>query len=124
MTGASSHVLRPPLLAGDDAVLRSVADARERDPLGHRVHVALALTYLFTLPFFMGTLAALDPRGRWAASGTGMASIGGAAGPVLGGLLVAAGSYPSLAWLIVGTVLLTLAFALPVTRRLDRGLSG
>lgn len=51
MTGASSHVLRPPLLAGDDAVLRSVADARERDPLGHRVHVALALTYLFTLPF-------------------------------------------------------------------------
>jgi predicted MFS family arabinose efflux permease len=93
-------------------------------PVFWGANLVWAIAYLFTLPFFMGTLAALDPRGRWAASGTGMASIGGAAGPLFGGLLVAAGSYPSLAWLIVGTVLLTLAFALPVTRRLDRGLSG
>ena len=68
------------------------------------------------MPYFIGTLAALDPSGRWAAIGTGVAGIGAAAI----GRTVEANGYGSLGLLMLVMGLLAIAVITPVLLRLDR----
>ncbi len=72
--------------------------------------------FAFSMPYFIGTLAALDPSGRWAAIGTGVAGIGAAAI----GRTVEANGYGSLGLLMLVMGLLAIALITPVLLRLDR----
>jgi predicted MFS family arabinose efflux permease len=77
--------------------------------------------FAFSMPYFIGTLAALDPSGRWAAMGTGVAGIGAALGPAAVGRIVEATGYGSLAILMLVTGGVAAALITPVLLRLDRG---
>jgi len=76
--------------------------------------------FAFSMPYFIGTLAALDPSGRWAAIGTGVAGIGAAIGPAAIGRTVEANGYGSLGLLMLVMGLLAIALITPVLLRLDR----
>jgi DHA1 family inner membrane transport protein len=77
--------------------------------------------FAFSMPYFIGMLAALDPSGRWAAMGTGVAGIGAAIGPAAVGRIVEATGYGSLAILMLVTGVVAAALITPVLLRLDRG---
>lgn len=77
--------------------------------------------FAFSMPYFIGTLAALDRSGRWAAMGTGVAGIGAAIGPAAVGRIVEATGYDSLAILMLVTGVVAAALITPVLLRLDRG---
>jgi predicted MFS family arabinose efflux permease len=79
-----------------------------------------AICIFFALPYLMGTLASLDRRGRWAATGSGVGAIGGALGPASGGLLVEAGSYSALGGLVLACGSAALLLLAPVLISLDR----
>jgi MFS family permease len=81
------------------------------------------VAYMFSLPFFMGAAAALDPLGRVAAALGAASLIAAAAGPGVGGVVVTWGSYPTLGWVALGGALLAIASILPATLALDRGWS-
>lgn len=76
--------------------------------------------FAFSMPYFIGTLAALDPSGRWAAMGTGVAGIGAALGPAAVGRIIEATGYGSLAILMLVTGGVAAALITPVLLRLDR----
>jgi predicted MFS family arabinose efflux permease len=97
------------LVTTDDRVVFVLADA------------AWALCFYFSTPYLLGTLAALDPRGRWNAAGAGVAAIGAAVGPVVAGALVARASYEALGGLVIGCGAVSIALLLPVLLFLDRG---
>lgn len=76
--------------------------------------------FAFSMPYFIGTLAALDRTGRWAAMGTGVAGIGAALGPAAVGRVVEANGYGSLGILMLVTGVLTAVLITPVLSKLDR----
>lgn len=76
--------------------------------------------FAFSMPYFIGTLAALDRTGRWAAMGTGVAGIGAALGPAAVGRLVETNGYESLGILMLVTGLVTAALITPALLSLDR----
>lgn len=82
---------------------------------------AWAFLFAFTMPYLLGTLAALDPSGRWAAMGAGVAAVGGALGPASVGGMVEAQGYGSLGILMAAMGALSISFITPVLIRLDRG---
>jgi len=82
--------------------------------------VVWIFVYWFSQPYFFGALAALDNRGRWAASGGGTQIAGTAIGPAVGGLLVSTASYTALGGLAAVIGLLGLAAIFPVVRFADR----
>ena len=82
--------------------------------------IAWIFVYWFTQPYFFGALAALDQRGRWAASGGGTQIAGTAIGPAVGGLLVTSTSYTALGSLAAAIGLIGLAVIFPVIRFTDR----
>lgn len=71
------------------------------------------LAYNFLVPYLMGTLAALDGRGRWAVAGDSLWNGGTVPGPWIAGLLVErAGMLPLAGWtLFTGGVCLVLVAA-------------
>ncbi|MCP4004399.1 MAG: MFS transporter [bacterium] len=71
-------------------------------------------TFLFAMPYLMGTAAELDKEGRWAAATIGFWSAGSAAGPASAGTLLLTASYPALGLLVSGCSLLALGLVLPV----------
>ncbi len=79
------------------------------------------LAFLFTLPYVMGSAAALDAGGRWVAAATGASTIGTALGPVLAGILATRFGYPVLGWFALGCCACAIAAIVPVVRSLDRG---
>jgi predicted MFS family arabinose efflux permease len=81
--------------------------------------IAFGCTFLFATPYFMGTAAALDVQGRVAAAAGGTSLLGAAIGPVAAGSMVAWGSYPALAWLMLFVTLVAVILVWPVVRRLD-----
>jgi predicted MFS family arabinose efflux permease len=76
--------------------------------------------FAFSMPYFLGLLAALDRHGRWAAMGTGVSGIGAACGPAAVGASVEANGYGVLATLIVATGLVAATTLVPVVRSLRR----
>ena len=71
-------------------------------------------TYYFFLPYILGTMAALDRRGRWAVIASGLHLLGSAISPVLGGLIVVNFGYITLAWAVFSVCLVSLAVLLTV----------
>lgn len=82
--------------------------------------LAYNTAYLFIAPFLLGTAAAVDAQGRVAAATGGAVLVGGAVGPGLGGIAVAWGSYPPLAWLFLACCGAGILLILPLLLRLDR----
>ena len=78
------------------------------------------LAFLFTLPYVMGSAAALDAGGRWVAAATGASTIGTALGPVLAGILATRFGYPALGWFALGCTAFAIAGIVPVARTLER----
>ena len=78
------------------------------------------LAFLFTLPYVMGSAAALDTSGRWVAAATGTATIGTALGPALAGIVATRFGYPVLSWFALACTACAIAGILPLAMRLDR----
>ena len=76
--------------------------------------------YLFVAPFLLGTAAAIDTQGRVAAATGGVVLLGAGVGPGIGGVLVAWGSFPPVAWFVVACCGAAILLILPLTLVLDR----
>jgi len=82
---------------------------------------AWSFFFAFSMPYFIGALATLNRRGRWATIGTGLAGIGGALGPAAIGSLIEANGYSVLQQLVIATCLVSAAFLTPALLKIDRG---
>lgn len=90
-----------------------------RDPIGYVAALTTSVViYYFSIPYLFGLAAALDRGGRWAAAVGSAYLIGFAAGPLLGGAVVAAAGYSGLAIVCVAVTAAAWAFAMIVDRRL------
>jgi predicted MFS family arabinose efflux permease len=83
-------------------------------------NAAWTFLFAFSMPYFIGSLAALDRSGRWAAMGTGVAGIGAALGPAAVGGIVETNGYESLGFLMLAMGLLAALLIAPVSLQLDR----
>ena len=93
-----------------------------RSPLTFGVGVAIwGFSFFFVFPYLMGTMAVLDPRGRWAVAAGAAEVVGLGVGPVVGGLLVTGANYDLLAWFMIAGGLVSLALLMPVVRFADAG---
>lgn len=91
------------------------------DPTAYVVGIAVAsILFYFSSPYLFGLAAALDRRGRWAAAAGSAYLLGFAAGPVLGGAVIGAGGYPSLATVCVASTVAVWGLAMVVNRGLSR----
>ncbi|WP_210206021.1 MFS transporter [Ciceribacter lividus] len=77
------------------------------------LYVALVI---FSHTFMFGLLSSVDETGRAVAATPAMMMIGSAAGPALGGFIVAAVGYPGLGWAVTGFAIVAVTFML-LTRR-------
>lgn len=77
-------------------------------------------TYYFFLPYILGTMAALDRRGRWAVIASGLHLLGAAISPVFGGLIVVKFGYITLSWAVFSVCLVSLAVLLTVVRFIQK----
>jgi predicted MFS family arabinose efflux permease len=85
---------------------------------------AWSFFFAFSMPYFIGALATLTRRGRWATIGTGLAGIGGALGPAATGGLVETNGYSVLQYIVIATGLFSAALLTPALLKIDRGQTG
>ncbi|MAE96471.1 MAG: hypothetical protein CL910_17630 [Deltaproteobacteria bacterium] len=113
---------RVPLLGSVAVTMVATAFLVEARGIGGFVAANLfwALGFFFAMPYFLGTLATLDDRGRWAAIGTGLASVGAALGPAAAGLVLAEQGYGPLLGLVLACGGVAVALLAPVLTRLDK----
>ena len=111
-----------PLTLGMSAVgVASLVLGYTTGPVGYVTAELLYNTaYLFVAPFLLGTAAAIDTQGRVAAATGGIVLLGAGLGPGIGGVLVAWGSFPPLAWFVVACCATAILVILPLTIALDR----
>lgn len=89
------------------------------EPVLYAVCVVLNnIAYFFVLPYILGTAAALDRFGRWAAIASTSFLAAMAVAPVLGGILVEFGTYKLLGWFTLVSQIVSLALFLAVLRNL------
>ena len=81
------------------------------------LYVALVI---FTHTFMFGLLSRVDETGRAVAATPAMMMIGSAAGPALGGFVVAIVGYPGLGWAVTGFAVVAVTFMLMARRELSR----
>lgn len=81
------------------------------------LYVALVI---FTHTFMFGLLSRVDASGRAVAATPAMMMVGSAAGPALGGFIVAGVGYPGLGWAVTGFALIAVTFMLMTRRELAR----
>lgn len=79
-----------------------------------------AATFLFAVPYTIGTAAALDSAGRWAAAASAVGMAGTALGPAPAGYLMAQFGPTGLAWFLLAASFASLAIMIPVSLALDR----
>jgi predicted MFS family arabinose efflux permease len=90
-----------------------------RDPTAYIVAlVASAVIFYFSVPYMLGLAAALDRSGRWAAAACSAYLLGFAAGPLVGGVVIAAAGYGGLAAVCVLITGFAWGLAMIVNRRL------
>jgi predicted MFS family arabinose efflux permease len=82
--------------------------------------LAWGIAFYFALPYLLGTAAALDPLGRWAAAAAGASAVGMALGPGVAGLVVSGSGYPALGGFVIACGLGAAVLILPVARAVDR----
>jgi predicted MFS family arabinose efflux permease len=91
-----------------------------RDPTAYVVSlVASVVVYYFSIPYLFGLAAALDRRGRWAAVAGSAYLLGFAAGPLVGGTVIAGAGYERLAAVCVTLSVAVWALALIVDQRIS-----
>jgi len=83
--------------------------------------VGYSVSFFFLVPYLMGAAAALDPSGRGSVAASSTFLFGAAAGPAIGGIVLATsdGSFAALAWLVVATVAGAVLVVTPSLRALD-----
>lgn len=102
-------------------VVTVIVLARSTTPLVFAAaNAAWTFLFAFSVPYFAGTLAALDASGRWAAMGSGVAGFGAAIGPAAVGGIIEANGYASLGFVMIAMGLITTTLVTPVLLRLDR----
>jgi predicted MFS family arabinose efflux permease len=79
-----------------------------------------SVAFYFALPYLLGTAAALDSLGRWAAAAAGASAVGMALGPGVAGLLVSDSGYPALAGSVIACGVGAAVLILPAARAADR----
>ena len=83
--------------------------------------IILSCSYVFAIPFFRAVMAGIDPQGRVAGASTAFVTIGAAAGPGIGGIILnAGGTYLLLGWGAAVLVFVALLVVIPVARVVDR----
>jgi predicted MFS family arabinose efflux permease len=82
--------------------------------------LAWGIAFYFALPYLLGTAAALDPLGRWAAAAAGASAVGMALGPGAAGLVVSESGYPALAGFVIACGVGAAMLILPAARAADR----
>jgi predicted MFS family arabinose efflux permease len=94
-----------------------------RNPTAYIVALtASVVLYYFSIPYLFGLAAALDRGGRWAAAACSAYLLGYAAGPLVGGVVIAAAGYFGLAVLCVAFTAAAWGCAMVVDRRLTTSL--
>jgi MFS transporter, DHA1 family, inner membrane transport protein len=83
-------------------------------------NVGTAVTWAFIIPYLLGICASFDKTGQTAALGGFASHMGLATGPLLGGMLLGAGSYPLLINAAVATLCVSAVAALLPAWKLDR----
>ena len=78
--------------------------------------LAWGIAFYFALPYLLGTAAALDPLGRWAAAAAGASAVGMALGPGAAGLVVSESGYPALAGFVIACGVGAAVLILPAAR--------
>ncbi|WP_119272212.1 MFS transporter [Taklimakanibacter deserti] len=90
-----------------------------RNPTAYVVAlVASVIIFYFSVPYMLGLAAALDRSGRWAAAACSAYLLGYAAGPLVGGIVIAAADYAGLAAACVALTAVAWGLAMAVNRRL------
>lgn len=79
--------------------------------------VGSVILYYFSMPYLFGLAAAIDRSGRWAAAAGSAYLLGFAAGPVLGGVVIAASGYTSLSAVCVAMTAVARILAMIVISR-------
>ena len=81
--------------------------------------VASVVIFYFSIPYLFGLAAALDRNGRWAAAAGSAYLLGFAAGPLVGGTVIAAAGYTGLAAVCVAITAAAWGLAMVVNWRLS-----
>jgi predicted MFS family arabinose efflux permease len=81
------------------------------------VALGFVLTWMFTLPYLMGTMAVIDPLGRAASLAVGFQNGGQALGPAVASLMIAGTNYSRVGVMGLSCLLLSLAVYVFVFRR-------
>jgi predicted MFS family arabinose efflux permease len=101
-------------------VLVTLVLCLSRDPTAYIVAlVGSAVIFYFSVPYMLGLAAALDRSGRWAAAACSAYLLGFAAGPLVGGVVIAAAGYGGLAAVCVVITAAAWGLAMVVNRCLD-----
>lgn len=110
-----------PVLLGLLGILAvRVGLAAAETPLAYAsLQISWAIAFLFVTPYLLGTAAALDPAGRWAAAASAAVMAGTALGPAPAGLLMDRSGAPGLAGLLLFTSAASFAALAPVALWLD-----
>lgn len=90
------------------------------DPTAYVVAlVASFVIFYFSVPYMLGLAAALDRSGRWAAAACSAYLLGFAAGPLVGGVVIASAGYGGLAAVCILITVVAWGLAMIVNRRLS-----
>jgi predicted MFS family arabinose efflux permease len=80
----------------------------------------IALSWFYGLPYQMGVLAQLDPKGRANVMGIIMTTGGAGLGPALAGMMIAPGQYTTIGWFAAASYTLCLILVLPAVFFINR----
>ena len=78
------------------------------------------ISYMFILPYLMGTLASLDKQGRWALTGNAFWDLAAGPGPYIATLIVAYGGYNHLAMWVFTSGALGMALFCYTAKKSDK----
>ena len=105
--------LRPALIGIATNVIVAAALALGQSPIAFAVlYLAWNMCFYFVVPYILGIMAEMDPKGRWAVATDAVWWLGAAPGPAIGGFLVAEAGYGGLAMLpvVVGVISICLFY--------------
>lgn len=80
----------------------------------------IALSWFYGLPYQMGVLAKLDPKGRANVMGIIMTTGGAGLGPALAGMMIEPGKYTTIGWFAATSYTLCLCLVLPAVFFINR----
>lgn len=83
--------------------------------------ILMSCSYVFAIPYLRAVMAGIDRSGRVAGASTAFVTVGAAAGPGIGGLILnAGGTYLILGWMAAVMLVFTALIVTPVARYVDR----